>query len=167
MSLNLSLPIGARATAAIYSAVALSDQDLFDDAVDLLVEQERRLAREAQTPSELLAYCAILQQLVLRYYDLGDRDRAIETARLAQQSSPSLNDPSYEEFPTSPGISWSSKRVQRDVVRALRAAAIAAEATLEEARRRQMGRIGPQPERVGGIPKFECATFPRRSPGSR
>ncbi|MFJ2543741.1 hypothetical protein [Microbacterium sp. NPDC087589] len=129
------LEVGARVAAAAYAALGSLELEDASRSVDLLgviaTELSDVAAPQDLSPSYRLAVAVLHQQRVVRACDSLRFEDAQASIAEVNRWLPSASVAGLEKFSVSKGISWSSVRVQRDILAAMRHNASAAKATIE------------------------------------
>lgn len=137
MADDTALPPGARAVAALYGSVALSELERPDQAADRIGHLVDDLTRDnpggpgAFAPSQRLAVSALLQQRAMRLAEASKFDQAADVVGQTLHWLPSVASVGYESFSVSEGISWGPTLVQRDIVRSIKNHALALKSRVE------------------------------------
>lgn len=130
------LPVGSRVAAAIYASLGSLELDESDESVDLLGDLIAVLkgsgVPEQYSPSYRLAIGVLAQQRVVRAQDAARYQDARTGLAEVLAWLPNLDATGLEIFPVSKGISWSSSRVQKDIIAATKQNAISSKAQLEQ-----------------------------------
>lgn len=124
------LPLGARASAALFASVAEVELDETERAVTGLRQLlSTSNGRGVTEPTASLIRRSLLVQLALREYECNDLSAARRTLGDVNKTARSVG--RWEPFRVSRGISWSSERVQRDVSEAIHNHVLMLESSIE------------------------------------
>lgn len=137
LSADADLPPGARASAALYAAVALCELERHDVAIVGLTTLVDELAptvrdRVAYSASQRLIIASLYMQLSTRLAESCNFAQARERVALVLRWLPPLKDQTLQDFAVSSGISWSASTVQRDLIRSIGSHALALKSYLEQ-----------------------------------
>lgn len=132
-----SIPIGARAVAAIYGTVALCEMELHSDAVSMLCNivdelSDIYVSRDLYFPSQRIIISSLCLQLGARLLESHRLEEAQYYVNKTLDWLPAITDRRLEKFPTSRGISWGPSRVQSDLIRSIKNHALAQRSFLEQ-----------------------------------
>lgn len=130
-----SIPLGARAAAALFASVALSENDEPEAAVELLTRLLEDLAvtevAERFHGSLRLTEALLRVQRSVRMLEAGWLSDAMEDVEAVPDLLERLAAKGLATFNTSKGVSWGARQVQMDLAAALRSNALSIKARLE------------------------------------
>ncbi len=128
--------IGRRVAAWLYVLLAASELDELEVALSQLMTSpllagELGIDRPEGSASHRLIVATLLLQCAFRLEEVRDLTRAESFMNASEKWFPSGNSLGWDTFDTSQGINWSSKRVQLDLLGALRRRVMRMRARLE------------------------------------
>ncbi|WP_169949913.1 hypothetical protein [Microbispora sp. H11081] len=127
-------PLGIRVAAVLLGAVAASELDELDLAVDALKRLHEPMhvyATNSNASAKLLG-AVLAQQLAVRLLELGEIDQAYRYADEAFQTLNLKGMELWDEFPVSRGIAWDSRQSQARAAELIRGNAMSARAFLAD-----------------------------------
>lgn len=133
-----ALPVGARAASALYASVLASDLEKPTVAVEKLEALVDSVAfspedeDQTQSATNRLIQAQLVLQLAVRWHEVGEDGRAAEELKRLVQILPSQRSEGFEDFQVSKGIGWTSKRVQLDVLQAVKKSALRLRSRIED-----------------------------------
>ena len=108
------LPLGARAAAALFSAVVLAELDQRADAIRILTEADSQ-TQPLSSDSARLIRCVLRQQRALRQLEHGRVETAVEDATFVVESIDRISSEGFDSFSASPSLAWSYQQIQQDI----------------------------------------------------
>jgi hypothetical protein len=136
LSTDDRLPLGAQIAAAAYASLGSLEQEHAAYATEQLEAFVNKCAIrqpvETASASYRLAVAVLAQQWVVRAQDADRNADAERGIRTVLQWLPNDRTTDFEEFPVSMGISWTSRRVQRDIAVSTKLNAVASRAYIEQ-----------------------------------
>jgi hypothetical protein len=127
-----ALSPGARASAALFASVAMSELDQIHEAVELLRSVLDSFGRQEDYPSDSmrLVDAVVRQQLVVRLVEADSHEEAMKEAAVVERTVPGRQ-AAFEGVDVSAGSSFTSRQLQHEISRMMRLHSTASMAVLE------------------------------------